>query len=72
MTSRVGPKGQVVIPKPLRDQVGIAPGDQVEITCDEQGLRIAVIKDEHSLRGHFAGRGLLEELGHDHFQETTR
>lgn len=31
--------GRVVIPKPLRDQIGLAPGD-VHITVDGAGLRI--------------------------------
>ncbi len=29
MTHRVGPKGQVVIPKELRNELGIEPGDEV-------------------------------------------
>jgi AbrB family looped-hinge helix DNA binding protein len=31
MTYRVGPKGQVVIPKAIRDQLGIEPGDEVDV-----------------------------------------
>lgn len=30
MTHRVGAKGQVVIPKEIRDRTGIAPGDEIE------------------------------------------
>lgn len=29
--SRVGPKGQTVIPKAVREKVGIRPGDEVEV-----------------------------------------
>lgn len=29
LRSRVGPKGQAVIPKPVRDQAGISPGDEI-------------------------------------------
>lgn len=29
--TRVGPKGQTVIPKAVREKVGIRPGDEVEV-----------------------------------------
>ncbi len=32
MTYRVGPKGQVVLPKALRDELGIRPGDEVDVS----------------------------------------
>ncbi len=28
---RVGPKGQVVLPKPVRDEIGARPGDEVAL-----------------------------------------
>lgn len=34
MTHKVGTKGQVVIPKAIRDQTGIEPGDEVAFEAD--------------------------------------
>ncbi|HET6570923.1 MAG TPA: AbrB/MazE/SpoVT family DNA-binding domain-containing protein [Solirubrobacterales bacterium] len=34
MTHKVGAKGQVVIPKAIRDQIGIEPGDEVVFELD--------------------------------------
>lgn len=31
VTHRVGPKGQVLIPTDLRDELGIEPGDEMKI-----------------------------------------
>lgn len=72
MTSRVGPKGQVVIPKEMRDRLGIAPGDSVDFTFEDGGVRVDVVKDVPQLQGKFADMGLLEELGADHRRERDR
>ena len=38
--ARVGPKGQIVIPKVFRNEFNIAPGDEVMVTESEQTLII--------------------------------
>lgn len=44
-TVKVGPKGQIVIPKEARDIFGIKPGDSLLLLGDEaQGL--AIVKPE--------------------------
>lgn len=61
MTHKVGPKGQVVLPKDMRDELGIAPGDEVIFAkADDQiVVRKARTKDEiiDSLFGALAGPG---------------
>lgn len=41
LESKVGPKGQVVIPKPLRKARNIRPGDHVSFREEEGGILIA-------------------------------
>ncbi len=51
MRSTVGERGQVTIPKPVRDRLGLRPGQRVEIT--EQGGRVIlekVVDDDAILR----------------------
>ncbi len=38
--ARIGPKGQVVIPKHLRDEFHLAPGDEVVVATD--GERVVI------------------------------
>ncbi|MGO9583111.1 MAG: AbrB/MazE/SpoVT family DNA-binding domain-containing protein [Acidimicrobiales bacterium] len=71
MTSRVGPKGQVVIPKSMRDRLGIAPGDK-DFFLDGAGVRVEPVREQTLLRGSLAGRGLLSELEADHRAERNQ
>jgi AbrB family looped-hinge helix DNA binding protein len=64
MASRLTSKGQVTIPKPVRDLLGIAPGDAVDFELARDG-RIVLVKVDgrpsvsrfEALRGR-AGAGL--------------
>lgn len=64
MTATVTSKGQVTIPKQVRDLLGIGPGSIVDFRRGEDG-RIVLVKVERKarpnrfarLRGH-AGKGL--------------
>ena len=62
MTHRVGPKGQVVIPKELRDELGIEPGDEVSFWLDGDHVAIRPAHGRPPLRGRFRGSGLTELL----------
>jgi len=43
MSTNVTSKGQVTIPKPIRDRLGIQPGDAVDFRMDTDG-RIILVK----------------------------
>jgi len=50
MTHRVGVKGQVVIPKAIREEIGIEPGDDVAFEADGVDVRIRRVADEPQAR----------------------
>jgi len=50
MTHKVGTKGQVVIPKAIRDQIGIAPGDEVTFEPDGKDVRVRRVADDPEAR----------------------
>lgn len=71
MTHRVGAKGQVVIPKAIRDEIGIEPGDEVTFESDGADVKVRRIESDpshlaemlRSLRGSWADVPLgTEEL----------
>ena len=43
--SRVGEKGQIVIPKEARNMFGIEPGDSIVVLCDKK-KGIALVKSD--------------------------
>jgi len=65
MTHRVGPKGQVVIPKKLRERVGIEPGDEVTFDDDGESVRVIPLRPNETLRGRFTGSGMTKRLEAD-------
>ncbi|HXP99541.1 MAG TPA: AbrB/MazE/SpoVT family DNA-binding domain-containing protein [Solirubrobacteraceae bacterium] len=69
MTHRVGAKGQVVIPKELREQTGLRPGADVEFEFDGQRLSIRAAHGRPRLGGRFARSGMAERLLEDRSRE---
>lgn len=58
--SKVGEKGQIVIPKEARDMFDIKPGDSIIVLCDKnQG--IALVKSD-----------VIEELSDKVFPKETK
>ena len=72
MTHRVGPKGQVVIPKGLRDAIGIHPGDEVEFWLDGDHVVVRRAQDRPSLKGRFAGMALRSVLQSERKKDKAR
>jgi AbrB family looped-hinge helix DNA binding protein len=72
MTHRVGPKGQVVIPKELRDRLGISSGDEVDFSLDGDAVRVEPARPGATLRGSLAGLKLTATLESDHEAERAR
>ena len=65
-SAQVSSKGQVVIPKPLRDRWGIAEGAVVAFTEDAQGLHLTVQREAGRavmLQSLQAGAGLAGYTG---------
>lgn len=68
----VGPKGQVVIPKAMRDELGIEPGDEVDFELVEHGVVVKRAPRWQSLRGSLADHDLLADLEAEHRAELER
>lgn len=69
MTRRVGAKGQVVIPKSLRDQANLHPGDEVEFELKGAQIVLKASRLPAALGGRFAGSGMASRLLEDRGRE---
>jgi AbrB family looped-hinge helix DNA binding protein len=71
MTQRVGAKGQVVIPKVIRAELGLSPGSEVDFERDGGTVRIlpAGAAATRGLRGRYSSSGLAPALLEDRKNE---
>lgn len=62
MIGKIGGKGQVVIPKAIRDQVQLHPGDEVDLGLQDDRIIITVRRPAAGLGGRFARSGMAARL----------
>jgi len=72
MTYRVGAKGQVVIPKALRDALGIEAGDEVTLWQHEDHVALRPATSRPPLRGRFRDVGLTDILERERRSDRER
>ena len=74
MTHKVGAKGQVVIPKEIRDRIGIRPGDEVTFDADGGEVRVRRVVDDRAVQANRirALRGIWTDGGTDALLEERR
>jgi AbrB family looped-hinge helix DNA binding protein len=63
MTHKMGAKGQVVIPKAIREETGIEPGDEVVFESDGSDVRVRRVDQDP--RGRAAALKTLRGLWSD-------
>ena len=63
LESKVFANGSTTLPKPVRDALGIKPGDRVRYVISENGVTVLrVPSDENSVKTHADGSDLRKAL----------
>ncbi len=61
-----------MIPKPIRERLGLSPGDEVVFIEGSDGVRIAPAGNIAALTGAFAEYPLTDDLENEHRRELER
>lgn len=71
---RLSSKGQLVIPKSVREELGLEPGDQFHLEVQEDRLVLEPVLRSaiDDLYGQYAGADLLADLEGEHREELDR
>jgi AbrB family looped-hinge helix DNA binding protein len=69
MISRIGAKGQVVIPKDLRDRAGLHPGSEVDFELRDDVVVLIAHHAGPGLAGRFSQSGMASRLLDDRASE---
>ena len=62
MTRRIGAKGQVVIPKDIRDRAHLHPGDEVDFELRNGEVVLVARRRPAALGGRFSKSGMAARL----------
>jgi len=69
MIARIGAKGQVVIPKAVRDRANLHPGDEVDFELRDEEIVLVARRQPLTLAGRFANSGMAARLLEDRARE---
>lgn len=69
MIGRIGAKGQVVIPKALRDRAHLQPGDEVDFEMRDEEIVLVARRSPVRLGGRFSRTGMAARLLDDRTRE---
>ena len=75
MVAKLSSKGQLVIPKTIRQQLNLGPDTRFHIRLTEEGaIVLDPIQEDvlEALWGKYAGADLLTELEAEHQEELSR
>jgi AbrB family looped-hinge helix DNA binding protein len=74
MLVRLSSKGQLVIPKSVRQELGLEPGDQLHLEIQEDRLILEPVVPSaiDQLYARYAGSDLLANLEREHRKELDR
>jgi AbrB family looped-hinge helix DNA binding protein len=69
MTHRIGTKGQIVIPKEMRENAGLFPGAEVDFELDGDAVTVRRRRDPRPLGGRYKDSALAQGLLEDRARE---
>jgi AbrB family looped-hinge helix DNA binding protein len=71
---RLSSKGQLVIPKSVRQELGLEPGDQFHLEIDQDRLVLEPVAHSavEQLYARYAGIDLIGDLEKEHREELDR
>ena len=73
LKTKVSSKGQVTLPKAVREQLGIAEGAELGVTVENEAILLRrIVPRWRRWGGALAGSDILRELEREHREELKR